>query len=41
MKKKILLTLATAVLFVCIFALCVNAAQREKFQSYLYDVASV
>ena len=40
MKKKILLTLATAVLFVCIFALCVNAAQREYFQSYEVELVS-
>ena len=40
MKKKLLLTLAMTVLFVCIFALCVNAAQREKFQSYEVELVS-
>lgn len=40
MKRKILLTLIMAVLFVCAFAICVNAAQREKFQSYEVELVS-
>lgn len=40
MKRKLLLTLAIAVLFVCALTVCVSAEQRANYQSYEVELVS-
>lgn len=40
MKKKLLLSFTMAVVFVCLFAICINAAQRKIYQSYEVELVN-